>query len=521
MGEAQRELSRGESFEGYKIRQPIGEGQVGRVYTAIHPTTGAKVAIRLVHPHLLPQQGPEALVAALQPACGLRHPNLVPLLACGLTPEGTIYTITEFATGRPLTELLDRSARLTCEETTVLLEALAAGLAAAHERGVIHGTLSPGCVWLTPREDGSWPPRLQTMDLGLDPLLRLPAEGGADLRLPYYLAPEQCRGEPASVATDIYAVGVVAYQMLTGRLPFSSAVPAEVLRMHLNDDPPPPGRYVELAAEAEAFVLRALHKQPSGRFGSMNELRQATEKLALAGAAAPVTEPPATDAETEAQPPPEPPEAEPPPAEPALVPVTTGVLPRSRGGGGRLFISALLALLAALVVGAVLYRSVVGEWPLGRTPAASDQGRLVVVTDPPGATVYLDTVRQHGRTPLTLPSLRQGQAYDLYLHLPGHRPWRQRIALGIGEEERALHVSLPRRSVRFGTLKLSSNVKADFFLDGRKVGTQTREVTLVDVQAEIDHQLRVVAPQREPADQVVRVEPGVIRVLQFDLPALR
>jgi hypothetical protein len=121
---------------------------------------------------------------------------------------------------------------------------------------------------------------------------------------------------------------------------------------------------------------------------------------------------------------------------------------------------------------------------------------------------------------MTFSRLARGKRYELHVHLEGHLPWRQIVALGLDEERRLLRITLQPKALRFGTLQLSANVKADYFLDTRKVGTQTLHATLADVRAGVDHRLRVVAPGHLPVEQVVRVDPGKIRVLQFDLKPL-
>jgi hypothetical protein len=199
---------------------------------------------------------------------------------------------------------------------------------------------------------------------------------------------------------------------------------------------------------------------------------------------------------------------------------TTGVLPkpdvRPRGGTS-LLTSAVLAVISAAVVFVVVYRLLVGTWPLtGPEQKVQTTGEVVLRSTPPGAAVYLNGARQAAATPMKL-TLRRGQAYDLYLHLPGYRPWRQRVALALGEPRREVVATLVRRAIRFGTLKVSVNVKADIFLDSRRVGTQTREATLADVQAGVPHNLRITSPRHRTLEQPVEVEPGKVRVLEFRL----
>ena len=171
----------------------------------------------------------------------------------------------------------------------------------------------------------------------------------------------------------------------------------------------------------------------------------------------------------------------------------------------------------AAVVGVVAFRLLAGHWPLTAVERPVPRGVIKVESTPPGATVYLDRVKQRGPTPLTLERIQSGRPYEINLHLRGHAPWRQTVALGTQEQQRTLRVTLHKVAVSPGTLKLGTNVRADFYLDGRKVVAQSREANLADVEAGESHQLRVVAPGHRPVSMEVQVEPGKIKVLQFQL----
>ena len=582
------ELERGTPIAGYKIRQRVGAGPTGTVYAAVHPINGRKVAVKVIHAHLT-ADGPSApFMDAAGRLTDLHHPGIVPLLEVGWRDD-RLFLISEFAQGQPLGDLLASSGQLSLTEAQPLLEALALVLASAHGRGLVHGSLTADNIWVAPREEGTWPPMVRVMDFGMG-LFPRPATD-----TPYYLAPEQCRGEPPTTASDIYALGVVAYQMFTGRLPFSSVKPAEVVQMHLEAEPRPPSQLSSSSPAIDSLVLKALSKTPADRFQTMIQVRHELQRLggasetpspeaaqrdepetatepraptvgAVAAVAAVAAEPeapaqpdtaaqrdsaaePDTPAEAPGRMDPTPPVIEvvpdsatapdhlPPPLveAPDTIPMSsattstppaaqappdraaaTGKLPAiGRRSSGPLF-SAALGLAVALVLGVGAYRLLAGSWPWASAPPSPGLGRLRVTTTPPGATVYLDNVPQ-GTTPLTLPRLRRGQTYELFVHLSGYGPWRQTIALGLDEEERPLPLTLVEGPPRWGTLLLSASTKADFFLDTRRVGTQTRQLSLAEVRAGVDHKLRVVAPHHEAVEQTVRVEAGKVQVLQFDL----
>jgi tRNA A-37 threonylcarbamoyl transferase component Bud32 len=613
------EIPRGTPIAGYKIRQRIGAGATGTVYSAVHPINGRKVAVKVIHAHLS-QHGDEARRFEEHSArlASLNHSGIVPVLEVGhLESDGRLYIVSEFALGQSLTDLLGSSGPLGFDEAQPLLEALTLILATLHGHELVHGGLTPDNIWITPREDGRWPPLVRVMDFGVSALRPL---AGVEAESPYYLAPEQCRGERATVATDVYAFGVVAYQMLTGRLPFSSIKPAEVLRMHQHEAPRPPSEVAPGAADA--WVLRALAKDPGERFQTMIELRQALRSPSLEGEIHTAAAAETSSAASEAVPAAEPHTAieagaatEPPPtvaapapptvaapappsltrldgrpgptdglqragpageveidAAPAVAPpaeieddaaavvmeieaaprveaatveprlgrdllvateaeaaraggvptpervTITGVLPRlGRRSLFGPFVSGLLGVAVAVAAGVGAYRLIVGHWPWASAANAPSEGRIIINTTPPGATVYLDNVSQAQRTPLTLHHIQRGQPYELLVHLPGYAPWRETVALGLTEEERHLRLTLSEGPPRWGTLLLGASDKADFFLDTRKVGTQTRQVTLAEVRAGVEHQLRVVAPGYEEVQQRVRVEAGKVQVLQFNL----
>jgi hypothetical protein len=612
------ELPRGTPIAGYKIRQRIGAGATGTVYSAVHPINGRKVAIKVIHAHLTQHDDAarrfEEHSAHL---ASLSHTGIIPVLEVGhLEGDGRLYVVSEFALGQSLTDLLSSSGPLGFDEAQPLLEALALILATLHGHGLVHGGLTPDNIWITPREDGRWPPMVRVMDFGMSALR---PRAGVEAENPYYLAPEQCRGETAIVATDIYALGVIAYQILTGRLPFSSIKPAEVLRMHQHEPPRAPSEVSAVSPAADAWVLRALAKAPGDRFQTMMQLRQALQSPSLEGeiqaaadaatATEPVPEAPAalttpdtppaslssdgaagvaaaepavgepaadaapavveastTEREDRAPAPTTPatvveasdpapaskidspaPEivdaTEPAPAEviesaalgrdrlatdetprSVVVPTPervtiTGVLPRidHRRSLFGPFISGLFGVAVAIAAGIGAYRLIVGHWPWASVASTPSEGRIIVQTTPPGATVYLDNISQAQRTPLTLQHIQRGQPYELLVHLPGYAPWRETVALGVTEEERHLRLTLSEGPPRWGTLLLGASDKADFFLDTRKVGTQTRQVTLAEVRAGVEHQLRVVAPSYETIEQRVRVEAGKVQVLQFNL----
>lgn len=201
----------------------------------------------------------------------------------------------------------------------------------------------------------------------------------------------------------------------------------------------------------------------------------------------------------------------PPPEVLERAPVSFHAPRRSSGAGWGLRLLLWVFLCLASVAGT--YRLLVGSWP-GEQRDQTREARLELRSTPPGATVFLDGRRLSGTTPLTT-TVRPGRPYRLQLTHPGYQAYAQTVALGTNEAHRRLEVQLASRPLQWGTLKLSSDVQADFFLDDRCVGTQTTQVTLADVRAAMAHRLRVRAPGRRTAERTVQVSPGKVAVYDF------
>ena len=259
-------LIRAETAEEYEILREIGRGGMGVVYLAREKSLARDVAMKVLPPHLTYGKGVigrfrrEARTAA-----ALEHPNIVPVYR--IAPGGRLFWYTmKHLEGRSLAEVLLERHTLPLPATITILERIADALDYAHQRHVIHRDVKPGNVMLDPRG------HVIVMDFGI----AKEAAGGtlarseAILGTPYYMSPEQCRGEPLTGASDQYSTGVMAYQMLCGRVPFDSKTVVDLLQKHCTEAPPPLktlqlglGRHVYEAVE------RAMAKDPSERFPSV------------------------------------------------------------------------------------------------------------------------------------------------------------------------------------------------------------------------------------------------------------
>ncbi|PKN26392.1 MAG: hypothetical protein CVU65_05815 [Deltaproteobacteria bacterium HGW-Deltaproteobacteria-22] len=270
----------------YVVRRRIDAGGMGTVYAGGHPVIGKKVAIKLIHPHVA--QNPENIQRFKQEAMvvnAIGDPGIVDIFGFGEYDDGRYYFVMEYLRGERLLEFLKRHGKLGAFAAGQLLRMLALSLAAAHAKGVIHRDLKAENIFLVPSNDGHWPPRTKLLDFGLAKLLEsidgqdLPkTRQGITLGTPYYMSPEQCRGKPVDARSDIYALGVLGYEMITGRLPFVHEDLTEVMHMHLREKvqlPPAADR----PALVDELILGCLEKNPEDRPHDMHEVISALEMI--------------------------------------------------------------------------------------------------------------------------------------------------------------------------------------------------------------------------------------------------
>jgi tetratricopeptide (TPR) repeat protein len=255
---------------GYRLQREIGRGAMGVVFEAEQLGLKRMVAVKLLHP--ASPLGPQAAArfrAEAEAAARLSHPNIVTVY--GLEEAGgRALLVMEYVAGESLADRLGRSP-LAPGEAAKLVAAVADAVVHSHRRGVVHRDLKPANVLIGP--DG--PPKVT--DFGLAKLLDADAgqtQTGAVLGTPAYMAPEQAAGGPnaAGPPADIYALGVILYECLTGRPPFLSASTAETLHLVRTADPVPPRRLAAVPRDLETVTLRCLEKDPARRYSSADEL---------------------------------------------------------------------------------------------------------------------------------------------------------------------------------------------------------------------------------------------------------
>ncbi len=259
----------------YAVVGVLGSGGMGLVYRAIQLSVDREVALKVMTgsgaatPQRRVRFDREArAIAALQ------HENVVTLFDYGHEPNGLLFLVMERVHGWTLRRVLAERGPLPTPEAAEIATQMLSALGEAHARGIVHRDLKPDNVVLVPTRDGR--PRVKVLDFGLARMMHEASDAtreGDALGTPQYMAPEQARGEESGPTVDLYATGVVLFELLTGRPPFEAEMPMGVMWHHSNS--PAPHLPSTHSAALNAVVQRALAKSPSTRFGSAEEMARA------------------------------------------------------------------------------------------------------------------------------------------------------------------------------------------------------------------------------------------------------
>jgi len=276
----------------YIVKARIGEGGMGVVYKAVHTYIGSTVALKILNPALASDSTAlERFRREAQAAAQIKHPNAVAVTDFGVTAETNLaYLVMEFIDGIELKQKI-KDKRLDYQETLDIMRQICSAVQAAHYKGIIHRDLKPENILIT-TENGY--EQVKVLDFGLAKL-RSPngvnndalTQPGTIVGTPYYMSPEQCADFELDGRSDIYSLGVILYEMLTGEVPFRANTPMAVALKHLNELPRAPSTAREgIPPEIDRVILRALSKkredrQPSAAALSV-ELEQAMVTAGLA-----------------------------------------------------------------------------------------------------------------------------------------------------------------------------------------------------------------------------------------------
>jgi serine/threonine-protein kinase len=286
----------GKTLGGYRVIAPLGQGGMAEVYKGYQPSLDRYVALKILTPRASTDAAfAERFQREATAVAKLRHPNIVQVYDFGAA-EGLTYMVMELIDGPTLkhrmSDVRAQGQLMPRDEVLTITRDVAAALDYAHAHGLIHRDIKPANILLRTEESLAYvvPPGLQhpdepyavLTDFGVVKML----EGvqftatGMTLGTPDYMSPEQASGEEVTHACDVYALGVIVYEMLVGQLPFSSDTPLAVLLMHMSD-PPPPARTIvpDLPSGVDDVLSRALAKSPRERFRSAGELAAALESV--------------------------------------------------------------------------------------------------------------------------------------------------------------------------------------------------------------------------------------------------
>ncbi len=274
----------------YKVLRLLGEGGMGQVYLAEHSAIEKRMALKVLRAEyahkgeIVTRFQQEAISASR-----IKHPNVLDVFDFGQLENGCFYLAMEFLEGNDLADELSRSRVLTAQRALPIALQICRALSAAHAKGVVHRDMKPENVFLQRTADGE--EIVKIVDFGIAQLKPSNEEAAAQstkhrrltrtgmiFGTPEYMAPEQASGKHADQRCDVYAVGIILYELFTGAVPFTGETFLGVLTKQLGDEPPPMRAVfpdLQISGELEAVILHALVKDPAHRYQSMSELSQA------------------------------------------------------------------------------------------------------------------------------------------------------------------------------------------------------------------------------------------------------
>ena len=362
----------------YKVQKRLGEGGMGEVYMAEHIAIEKRIALKVLR--LEYSQKSEVVARFLQEAKSasrIKHPNVVDVFDFGQLEDGRFFLALEFLNGNDLAEEIRKQGLLPTARIIPIMMQVCRALSAAHASGVVHRDLKPENIFLNRTDDGEESVKL--VDFGIAQMRTIGDGGANNPRLtkagtifgtPEYMAPEQAGGRDTDLRSDVYAIGIILYELFAGKVPFAGTTLVHTLTMHLSETAKPinslGGRQV--SPELEAMIAKAISKAPADRYQTMSALAEAL--LACpegAGISRRSMLPSMADGmgsnPTISIPPP------PPPADPAHTSathvraqtasgqeITASVPPPSTGGKGKIFIGLGAGIAALVTVGFVVLR---------------------------------------------------------------------------------------------------------------------------------------------------------------------
>ncbi|MCA9605764.1 MAG: serine/threonine protein kinase [Myxococcales bacterium] len=450
----------------YRIEKQIGEGGMGVVYMATHTVLQKKLALKVLRGDSSKDaEVVQRFMQEAQAATSIGHQNIIDISDFGRLPDGAVYFVMEYLEGTSLSEMIATGGSVPIQTAVHVIRQIASALEAAHSRGIVHRDLKPDNIFAI--KQGADPSFVKVLDFGVAKV------GGAASKLtktgmvfgtPHYMSPEQAAGHTVDQRTDVYALGVIMYEMFTGKVPFDADTFMGILSKHMFEAPPRPTDIKGAAlGPLEGMILRSLEKNSDARYQSMGELIADLDTVAAGGQIAmggrPGVAPPTTGLAD------------------ALEPSASYATAEPSGGGGKGVVLALAAVLVLLLVGGgvgtavfVLTADDDGQAsaqteddrpppiaaqprepvapppPIGvatqptdvqppppptAPPAPPPVPQVSIVSDPPGAEVLLDGVMV-GNTPVDVPRPASG-TQTVTLRLRGHEESTVQISPQTGD----------------------------------------------------------------------------------------
>jgi eukaryotic-like serine/threonine-protein kinase len=488
----------------YVVEKAVAWGGMGIVYRAVHPLIGRKVAIKVLRPSFAAD--PEQMSRFLKEAravAAIQHRGVIDIIGFGQIPDpdGRQYMVMEFLEGESLEAAMERERPMSAVRALGLVDEILDALSASHKAGVIHRDLKPANVYINKQSNGARYVKL--VDFGLArvadvaELDRLSGRASMMAGTPQYVSPEQAKGLAATPRTDLYCLGVMLFEMVTGRLPFTGEGVLDLLNAHVNEVPPRAVTLVDGIPDAvDEFIARLLAKKPEVRPASAEQARQTVQRLMrglreqeTSATARPLAEPPPPPTvektrvvrreEVTAR------------AEPVVV-KATGPLPRKLPGW--IWIAGA-AGLALAIGGAVVLRSPAETSPMLEVPAPPP------TTIPPGDPVALEPL-----IPMPPPEAPVPSA-PAVAPAPKSRPHKSEPARAV-----------TARSTEKGTLMVGVNVNgtrswATVEIDGKSKRMEVPGELTLEAGP---HRIKAFHPGAKPIEKKVITSSGANPVILFE-----
>ena len=415
----------------YLVTRKVGQGGMGIVYEATHTVIGRRIAVKvLLEKYARREQIVQRLVKEARLASSIGNEHIIDMMDSGQTEDGRTFVVMEFLEGESLAECLAREHRLPEQRILRLIAQAASALAAAHAKGVVHRDIKPENLFILRRKDQDF---IKVVDFGISKSLRTEDEEestrltqtGMVLGTPLYMSPEQARGDDElDHRVDIYALGVIMYEISTGRVPFAGTNYLSVISQVLNEDPVPLRELCpELSEEFEAIVQRAMAKDRRDRYADANEMladlnaliddpTRSTERAKITG--------PRRKAAGKRG--------------PARIVWVAGVavivaaiavtVKMTMGGssGASGSTAPVAAVPADAAVATVTADAAAVEPPADAAPAEPElvMVAMTIESEPAGATIYMNGTRLDGTTPMTVEVIRRHKDIEFAAELDGY-----------------------------------------------------------------------------------------------------